>query len=145
MPTAPTSGVINGTDLLVYIDSTHTIGYSTTCSLQLNCDMRDVSNKDSAGWKAVLPGQRNWTVSCEALAVMEKTTGGATTYNLKYLMDCIVNKTAISLKFCTANTGDIVFSGSAYVTACSISAPNEANSTMSISFQGTGALGVAQA
>jgi len=140
MPTTPTAGVINGTDLLVYIDATHPIGYSTTCSLALNADMRDVSNKDSAGWKAVLPGQKNWTVSCEALVVM--ATGS---YNLKYMMDCIVNKTAISLLFKTANTGDVIFSGNAYVTSCNISAANEANTTMSISFQGTGALGITQA
>jgi predicted secreted protein len=139
MPGSPTAGVVNGTDLLVYIDSTHPIGYSTTCSLALNCDMRDVSNKDSAGWKAVLPGMKNWTVSCEALVIM---TGS--TYNLKYMMDCIVNKTAISLKFATINGSDVVFSGSSYVTSCNVSAANEANTTLSISFQGTGALTVAQ-
>jgi TP901-1 family phage major tail protein len=140
MPTAPTTGVINGTDLLVYIDATHTIGYSTTCSLALNADMRDTSNKDSAGWKAVLPGMKNWTVSCDALVIMTKST-----YNLSYMMGLIVNKTLVNLQFATANAGDVIFAGTAYVTSCNLSAANEANATMSISFQGTGALSVTQA
>lgn len=138
MPGTPTAGVINGTDLLVYIDASHPIGYSTTCTIALNADMRDTSNKDSAGWKKVVPGQKNWTISCEALASY------ASTYNLKYLMDLILNKTAVSIKVSTANpSGDAVFSGTAYVTSCNVTAANEANGTLSVQFQGDGALSLA--
>jgi len=103
---ARTQNVINGTDLLVYIDSTHTIGYSTSCSLTLNADMRDISNKSSAGWKAVLPGQKNWAVTCEGLTIFTQT------YNLAYLTNLIINKTSVNLKFATSNqSGDPYYSG----------------------------------
>ena len=130
-----TTNVINGTDLLLYIDATNVIGHSTTCSLTLNADMRDVSNKDSVGWKAVLPGMKNWTCQAEGLTVF------ADTYNMKYLMSLIINKTVVAIKFTTLNTtGDYSWTGNAYVTSVNVSASNEANSTFSVSFQGTGAL-----
>lgn len=132
---ARTTNVINGTDLLLFIDATHVIGHSTTCSMTLSADMRDVSNKDSAGWKAVLPGQKNWTAQAEGLTVFSDT------YNLKYMMDLIVNKTPVSLKLTTPNpTGDYTWAGSAYVTSVNMNGANEANSTFSVSFQGTAAL-----
>ena len=135
MPGARTTGVINGTSLLVYIDATHPIGYSTNASLALNADMRDISNKDSAGWKAVLPGQKNWTINCEALVIFTES------YNLAYIMNLIIAKITVSIKIATSNiAGDYYFSGSAYVTSCNMNAGNEANATFTVNFQGTGAL-----
>jgi predicted secreted protein len=97
--------------------------------------MRDVSNKDSAGWKAVLPGQKNWTMQGEGLTVF------ADSYNMKYLMDLIINKTVVSLKMTTPNpSGDYIITGTGYPTSVNMSGANEANSTFSVSFQGTGAL-----
>lgn len=135
MAAAKTVGVINGTMLLVYIDSTHPIALSTTCSLVLNSDMRDISNKDAAGWKKVLPGMKNWTVSCEGLVAYD------TSYNYQYLLAAQLAGTAFSLSFKSTNTaGDYYFSGSAYITTVNLTAQNEANATFSVSFQGSGAL-----
>ena len=132
---ARTPGVLNGTDLLVYIDSTHPIGLSTDCSITINRATRDTSNKDSGGWKTVLPGQREWTVSCNALVAFDNT------YNLTYLTALMIAGTVINLKFQTGNTaGDPSFSGTALITSVNASAANQSNTTFSISFQGSGPL-----
>ena len=132
---AKTPGVINGTDFLVYIDATHPIGLSTDCSITINRATRDTSNKDSGGWKTVLPGQREWTISCNALMAFDKT------YNLTYLNALMIAGTVINIRFQTGNTaGDSYFTGTAYITSVNLSAANQSNATFSISFQGSGAL-----
>jgi len=130
---AVTADVINGTDLLLY-DNTHPFAGSTTCSMQVSNDMRDTTNKDSAGWKTVLPGGRSWTISCEGLVSFDQT------YNYVYLLNFIINKTRIALKFKTSNASDTYFSGYAYLTSISMDAGNNANTTFSAQFQGDGAL-----
>ena len=44
---AATTGIINGTDMLVYVDSV-AIAHSTSCTLNLTSATRDVSSKTSA-------------------------------------------------------------------------------------------------
>lgn len=135
MAASRTSGVLNGTDLALY-NNTYLIGTSTTCSLSVSADMRDTSNKDSAGWKAVLVGQKSWTVSVEGLVAH------SVSYNYAYLFGLWTNKTAVSvvLKSVSNAAGDYYWSGSGYITSLSMNAANEQNITYSLSIQGTGAL-----
>lgn len=128
-----TAGILNGTDLCVY-SGANKIAYSDSCKLSLNMSMRDTSNKDSAGWETCLPGNRGWTIEASGLVALD------TLYNLAYLMNLIINKTSVSLKFKTANDSDYYFEGSGYVTSIGIDAGTEQNVKYSISFKGTGAL-----
>lgn len=130
-----TTGIINGTDFTLY-NSTTKIGNATSCAVQVARDMRDTSNKDSSGWKAVLPGQGNWSVSVEGLISLDGTT------NYIYLLNLLINKTAVTAIFKTANSADYYLTGSGYVTSVSATSPNEANATFSVNIQGTGALTV---
>lgn len=103
--------------------------------------MRDITNKDSAGWKAVLPGLKSWTCEGAGLVVMdENNEGGAATYGLAHLYSLIANKTRVTLKFKSTNTDDWYFQGYAYLSQASQDAPNEGNTTYSMSFTGDGAL-----
>ena len=132
---ARTNAVLNGTDLGVYTGvSPVLIALATTCTLNVNRDMRDTSNKDSAGWKQVLTGQRSWTVTAECLYNPSSTNGwGATLY--------AAWKDGTLLTLTIKNgTQDYYWSGTAYITSMSMNAPNEGNVTYSVSFQGTGAL-----
>lgn len=128
-----TAGILNGTDLLVY-DNTNKIAYSQSCKLSLNMNLRNTSNKDSSGWETNLTGEKSWSVEVSGLIALD------TAYNLAYLMNLILNGTSITLKFKTANSSDYYYSGSAYLTSCSVEASNQANATYSASFKGTGAL-----
>lgn len=130
---AATAGIINGTDLLVY-DGTHVIAHSTSCSLALNQEMRDASTKASSGWKAVLPGQRSWSIEVQGLVALDAS------YNLAYLIALINNKTRVALKWKTANVDDFYYSGYGYLTSVNADAPNQGNTTYTGSFTGDGAL-----
>lgn len=131
---AKTAGVINGTDLIISISGTHPIAKSTTCGLQFTTEMRDCTNKDTAGWKAFLPGVKTWQMSAEMLFCFDQTYNGA------YLTAAQIAKTLFTLYFKTSNTDNEYFYGTAYITSCQMNAGTEANVSFTVQFQGTGAL-----
>lgn len=132
---ARTNAILNGTDLGVYTGTgtVTLIALATTCTLTVNRDMRDCSNKDSAGYKAVLPGQKSWTISTEGLYNPSSSNSMIALYN------AWTAGTALVLT-CKNGTQDWYWYGTGYVTSLTINAPNEGNVTWSVSFQGTGAI-----
>ena len=117
-------------------NGSYLLGLSTSCSVTMNREMRDTSNKDTAGWKKVLPGQKSWTMSSEHLY---NPSGN---YNLAYLVGLWTNGTALTVNFksVSAPTQDYYFTGTAYITNVQMNAPNEGNVTYTIQLQGDGAL-----
>lgn len=128
-----TNAIINGTDLGVYTGGSPTlIGLATSCTVTLNTDMRDTSNKGSAGFKAVLPGQKSWTISTEGLYNPSGTNSYITLYNAWYA------GTQLALRWYNSSQ-DFYWSGVGYITSLSQNAPLEGNVTFSVTFQGSGA------
>ena len=76
-----TNNVINGTLAVIKTGTDHstatTIALSTSASLSLSMDTRDISNKGSAGWRELLEAQMSWSVSCEGLYAMLDASGAA--------------------------------------------------------------------
>lgn len=128
-----TTGVVNGTDLLVYV-GTVAVACATSHTLNIGQDMRDTSSKCSAGYKTQLPGQRNWTIDGEGLFAFDSPYGFSDLYTLWS------TRAKVTLKFSTEVAGDKRYSGEAYLSSLSASAPNEDNTTFSFSFEGTGPL-----
>lgn len=134
-----TTDVINGTDLIVYVDfdgngTKEAIALATSHSLSVNMETRDKTNKDSGGWEEHLEGLRSWTLSSDTLVAFDQGK------NLDEVFDLIINRTKVELKLSTEETGDKYFQGSAYCTSDEVEAPTEDNVTMSLEFQGTGKL-----
>jgi len=138
-----TNGVINGTKFGVYAAGTK-IGYATSASISMNHNLRDTSTKDSAGWRDQMEGQRDWEVSVEGMVIFVDTAGSAIsdlTVNELYATYMEgSNRTSFTLMFSTEITGDLKWSGTAWLTSLSLDTPNEDSSTWSGSFSGTGAL-----
>ena len=136
-----TNGVINGTKFGVYLGATK-IAYATSASITMNHNLRDTSTKDSAGWRDQLEGQRDWEVSVEGMLIFVDGSGGAIaglTMN-ELFTNQIATRTTYELKFSTSVTGDIEWTGDAFITSLSADTPNEDSSTWSGSFSGTGPL-----
>lgn len=136
-----TNGVINGTKFGVYAGSTK-IGYATSASISMNHNLRDTSTKDSSGWRDQMEGQRDWEVSVEGMVIFVDNSGSAIsdiTMDELYT-SYIATRASFTLMFSTEVTGDIKWSGDAYMTSLSADTPNEDSSTWSGSFSGTGAL-----
>ena len=136
-----TDGVINGTKFGVYVAGTK-VAYATSASISMNHNLRDTSTKDSGGWRDQLEGQRDWEVSVEGMLIFTNLDGTAVsglTANELY-SSYIYSRTQFELKFSTEVTGDIKWTGQAFLTSLSADTPNEDSSTWSGSFSGTGEL-----
>ena len=139
-----TNNVINGTMALLQTGasgSTTPYAFSTSASISLSMDTRDISNKASAGWRELLEAQMSWSASCEGLYAFADS-GGGSIKNYNELFDLLITRTATYLELTTDTTGNYTYGGNAYLTSIEQSAPMEDNMTFSATFEGTGALAV---
>jgi len=135
-----TTGVINGTNFAVYAAGTK-IAYATSASITMNHNLRDTSTKDSSGWRDQLEGQRDWEVSVEGMLIFAESGGAIAGLTMDELYTTyIATRDSFELKFSTEETGDIKWTGDAFMTSLAADTPNEDSSTWSGSFSGTGAL-----
>jgi predicted secreted protein len=131
-----TSGVINGTDLRIYVGGTP-IGYATSCTLDLSAETRDTIHKDATGngWAESAVGQLSGSVSFEGF-VNEDSSNVKPDALFTYFKD----KTLVGCAFKTATSGDTRYDFSGYVTSLSQTGPVEENSTFSGSITISGAV-----
>ena len=129
-----TTGIINGTSILVYVGST-ALMHSTSGTLTLNMDTRDATTKESGGWKDILEAGRNWTMEAEGLYALDSSNK-----DWQDLFSSMNARTTVSLEFKTSDAADTYYSGTAYITSISQEAPTEDNVSYSVSFEGTGTL-----
>ena len=137
--------ILNGTDVKVYSASGTLVAYAQTASITINMETRDISNKESAGFAESLEGQRNWEVSLDGAYAWTDAGGSALTYGAddlvtKYILDSGSNtREAFTIKWGTTGgaTGDIFYTGSAFLTSFSATGGTEDTATYSIGLTGT--------
>jgi predicted secreted protein len=140
---AAQDGQLNGTELGVYVGGV-LVAYSTNATLNVNHSTRSTTSKSSGGWEDNMEGLRNWDVSCDALYAWLDPAGSAITN--KTLSDLftgyLATRTSFDLTFgnTTATAGYTKYTGTAWLTSASLTAPLEDTSTFSVSFQGSGPL-----
>ena len=146
-----TTGIFNGTSLVVLI-GTEVIGYATSCSLSLAIDTPDSSTKQSLGWADEIGGQKSWSLTTDGLATV--VPGTVATYVTTAELNALaIARTAVSVKFTTVDnstvggvtpiSGDVIYSGSAFIESVDMTADMENPVTYSVSFKGTGPLTIA--
>ena len=137
--------ILNGTDIKVYDSGTGIlVAYAQNGSLNLNLGLREITNKESAGWKESLEGLRDWSIDLDGAYAWTDAASAVLTNGADdvALANIITARTALTIKFgnVAAATGDTVYSGSVYLTSFSVSAGTEDTATYSMSFEGTGVL-----
>ena len=146
-----TTSVFNGTSLVVLI-GTEVIGFATSCSLSLAIDAPDASTKQSLGWADEIGGQRSWSLTTDGLATV--VPGTVATYVTTAELNALaIARTAVTVKFTTVDnstvggitpvSGDVIYSGSAFIESVDMTADMENPVTYSVSFKGTGPLTIA--
>ena len=134
---AQTTNVMNGTDLAVYFSNTSgsevLLGHATECSISFSEDARDITTKDSAGWRELLEGLKSFTVSTSHLHAEDDTN------NVQDIWSAFNLREKVYLLISTENTGDYRFACEARISSLEMSAATEDNVTYSVSFEGTGA------
>ena len=131
--------VTKGLDILVYVpdaggSSKVAIGGQKGCTLSMEADSIDVSNKNDFGWASTIGGAKSWTVSCDGQFITDDV-------GQKKLMDCFVNGTEVDVEM--KDTGETVyFAGKASITSIEVDAQFDDVATLSIELTGVGALKV---
>tara|TARA_R110000803_G_scaffold102638_9_gene170753 strand:- start:492 stop:905 length:414 start_codon:yes stop_codon:yes gene_type:complete len=130
---AQTVGVLNGTNLVIYVDG-NAVGHATTHSITISDALRSITTKDSAGWEESLQGLRSWSLSGDGMTALDAS------YTVDDLTALITARTSVTVRFSTNNSGDQYWTGSAILESLDMSSPLEDSVTYSFSLKGTAAL-----
>ena len=137
---AASTSIMNATDVVIQFStdgSTYsTVGRCTSASLSVAMETRDTSNKDSAGWRELLEGQKSWSLSGDGLVTYNLASGDGYSDLYGYL----TGRTKVYVKFGSTDTDEKYYSGQGFLTSLDQEAGMEDNVTYSFSFEGTGAL-----
>ena len=130
--------VTKGLDILIYAGtsggSKQAIGGQKGCTLTMEADTIDISNKNDFGWASTIGGAKSWSVSCEGQFLTDDQGQQA-------LMDAFVAGTDVDVEL--KNTGETVyFAGKAAITSLEVDAQFDDVCTLSMELQGIGALTV---
>jgi predicted secreted protein len=137
-----TTGVFNGTDLLLKITDGPTgsittstiIGHSTSCSLSLSNDLPEATTKDSNGFQEVIAGVKSGELSFEGLIAYDDDA------NPVDFADILIARRAVTWTFGTADAADTVYTGSGFLSSVEMSAEMESPATYSGSITVNGAI-----
>jgi len=113
------------------------VAFSTNASISFTNDVRDITNKDSAGYQEIASGLRSFEISTDAL--QDYTSD----LDFKDFFDNIGNRESVIIRFAERDTGgssDLYYEGNAFITSLSMDAGVEDNATYSVTFTGTAAV-----
>jgi hypothetical protein len=123
------------------------IAMATSCTFHVAAQMEDSSTKDDTGnWQSQEVTGLSWDASTDSLVTL--TDNGSNGELPQDIFTAMIAMTPVTLTFDTtagtnnrvAQNGALKKSGQAYISDISITAANRANSTMTVQFQGNGAL-----
>jgi TP901-1 family phage major tail protein len=132
-----TTSVVNSTLMALYVlDTTYKkIGHLTDASVSITHEPRDITSKDSSGWRELLEGLRSWSASGSGFFAEDAT------YGVEDILGNVTTRAKVTVRFMTDVSGDTYWEGTAYITSIEkTSSGAEDNVTYSISLEGDGAL-----
>ena len=136
--------ILNGTEIKVYSTSTNNlVAFAQNCTLNVNHSPREITNKESAGYKEILEGLRDFSIDIDGAYAWTNASGDPLTNGVDDVLETDLLNARQKVDFIfgdTASTSDISYSGSGYITSVSITGATEDTATYSLSIEGTGEL-----
>lgn len=138
-------GVIKGQNLRIKLGTKY-VAFATSCTVHVSAQLEESSTKDSTnGWQKQEITGMNWDISVDALYSVD---ADATGVNGADALDLILAQQQIDVEFTQAageknrvpETGDIKYSGKAWVNDVSVNAPNRQNTSYTLQATGDGEL-----
>lgn len=126
--------IINGTVWLLALGGTD-LPDQTEGSISINMDMRDITTKDSSGYRELLPGLRSGSISVSGI-VDDQGTGGAG----GTLFTALSAQTEQSIVFGLDSTNDYHYTCFGFCSSLEVSGGTEDNVTYSATFELTRAI-----
>ena len=133
--------VTRGLEILVYVPGESdgqkvAIGGQRGCTLSVEADTIDVSNKNDYGWASTIGGAKSWSVSCDGQFIADDA-------GQKKLMDAFVNGTDLEIEM-KNSTESVYFAGKTQITSIEIDAQFDDVCTLSMELAGIGPLAVSK-
>jgi predicted secreted protein len=135
--------ILNGTEIKVYSTSTNNlVAFAQNCTLNVNHSPREITNKESAGFKEILEGLRDFSIDIDGAYAWTNAGGSALTNGVDDVLETnVLNaRQAVTFIFGDTSSNDISYSGSGYITSVSITGGTEDSASYSLSIEGTGEL-----
>lgn len=136
--------ILNGTELKVYSSgTTNLVAFAQNCTLTVNQSIREITNKESAGFKESLEGLRDFTIDVDGAYAWTDGTGSALTNGADDVLETNVLNARQKVTFIfgdTTTTSDVSYSGSGFITSMSFTGGTEDTATYSMTIEGTGVL-----
>ena len=135
---------LQGLNIMVYVDKTP-LGGQKNCTLSMEADTIDVSNKNDFGWASFISGAKSWTVSCDGqfLVTEEKGEGDETVITQESsqsaLMNAFLGNKVVEVEMKNED-GSIAYEGQAVITSLELEAAFDDVFAYSVELQGKGAL-----
>ena len=123
--------VTRGLDILVYVGTT-AVGGQKNCTLSMEADTIDISNKNDFGWASFIGGAKNWTVSCDGQFVTDDA-------GQKALMDAFISGDNVEVEM-KNKAENVYFKGTAQITSVEVEAAYDDVATLSVELKGVGKL-----
>tara|TARA_R100001443_G_C3362866_1_gene179380 strand:+ start:1210 stop:1641 length:432 start_codon:yes stop_codon:yes gene_type:complete len=136
--------ILNGTELKVYsAGTTNLVAFAQNCTLNVNHSPREITNKESGGFKEILEGLRDFSIDIDGAYAWTNASGVALTDGADDVLETNVLNARQAVTFIfgdTASTSDISYSGSGFITSMSFTGGTEDTATYSMTIEGTGVL-----
>ena len=127
-----TTGKVNGNILLVYMED-EALACTTQASINVTNEQIEVTCKDNNGAKTYILGGQDWSITVGGLIAYDNDT-------IIPLMDNVLAKVPVTVRFGTAVVGDPYFQGEAVMTNLTMDAPLNGVATWSATFSSNGPL-----
>ena len=140
---AQTTGLLNATNVkFASVETGGTLAVIEDvkeCSITITTDMRDITNKDSAGWKQILPGLKSASCSATGFVSYDNTT------NFEEFQAAQIAGTEFDIEIRVGTTtgtndGDRVYQCKGYVTSVELSSSFEETQEYTVNFDINGAI-----
>jgi len=135
--------ILNGTELKVYsTGTTNLVAFAQNCTININHSPREITNKESGGYKEILEGLRDFSIDVDGAYAWTDASGTALTNGADDLVNSnILTRASVDFIFGdTQATSDVSYSGSGFITSVSLTGGTEDTATYSLTIEGTGAL-----
>jgi len=127
--------ILNGTVFLLKVGGT-ALPDQTEGSISINMETRDITTKDSAGYRELLEGVRSGTISVSGLVDDDGSGGAGGT-----LFTTLDGRSSVALVFGFDDTSDDYnYTCNGFCTSMEVSGGTEDNVTYSATFEITGAI-----
>ncbi len=136
--------ILNGTELKVYSSgTTNLVAFAQNCTLNVNHSPREITNKESAGFKEILEGLRDFSIDVDGAYAWTNAAGAALTNGADDVLQTNILANRLQVDFIfgdTASSHDVSYAGKGYITSMSMTGGTEDTATYSMSIEGTGVL-----